>query len=63
MSATQRKPEDVVPVPQQALEKVRRVLRAIAAGEPVDNAQAAAEAAHALAALPPAPLRESRYVA
>jgi hypothetical protein len=41
-------------VAESAIEKVRAVLRAVAAGEPVDNPSAAAEAAYALAALPPA---------
>ena len=40
-------------VQEEALEKVVAVLRQVAAGEPVDTAAAAAEAAHALAALPP----------
>jgi hypothetical protein len=53
-----RKSESVVPVTQQALDKVRAVLRAVAAGEPVDNASAAAAAAYALAALPPSPRQE-----
>jgi hypothetical protein len=57
-----RKPESVVLVTQQAIDKVREVLRAVAAGEPVDNASCAAQAAYALAALPPAP-RETRHVA
>lgn len=53
---------DDVLVAADALEQVREVLRAVAAGEPVDNAQAAAQAAHALASLPPAP-RPARFVA
>ena len=62
MSTTQREADQVVAVPEGALEQVRALLRAVAAGEPIDNAQAAAQAAHALAALPPAPRRE-RFVA
>jgi hypothetical protein len=57
-----RKNESVVLVTQQAIEKVREVLRAVAAGEPVDNASAAAAAAYALAALPPSP-RQERLIA
>jgi hypothetical protein len=57
-----RKTDSVVPVTQQALDKVREVLRAVAAGEPVDNASAAAAAAYALAALPPSP-RQERLIA
>jgi len=60
--STEREKAQVVPVAADALEQVRVLLRAVAAGEPVDNAQVAAQAAHALAALPPAPLRE-RFVA
>jgi hypothetical protein len=45
-------------VTQQALAMVREVLRAVAAGEPVDNASCAAQAAYALAALPPSPRQE-----
>ena len=41
-------------VPETAIAKVRAVLRAVAGGVPVDTPVAAAEAAHALAALPPA---------
>lgn len=62
MSATRREADQVVPVPERALEKVRELLRAVAAGEAVDNAQAAAQAAHALAALPPGPRRQ-KFVA
>lgn len=40
-------------VPSQALDRARDVLRQVAAGEPVDTPAAAAEAARALAALPP----------
>jgi hypothetical protein len=43
-----------VTVSGSAVDMVRAVLRAVAAGEPVDNPCAAAEAAYALAALPPA---------
>jgi hypothetical protein len=53
-----RKTDSVVLVTQQAIDKVREVLRAVAAGEPVDNASAAAAAAYALAALPPSPRLE-----
>jgi hypothetical protein len=63
MTTVMRRAESVIPVSQQALEKAREVLRAVAAGEPVDNAQAAAQAAYALAALPPAPRQEIAYVA
>lgn len=49
-------------VTQQAVDMVRDVLRAVAAGEPVDNAQCAAQAAYALAALPPSP-RQDQLVA
>jgi hypothetical protein len=57
-----RKPDSLVPVTRQALDKARAVLRAVAAGEPVDNASAAAAAAYALAALPPSP-RQERLIA
>jgi hypothetical protein len=57
-----RKNESVVLVTQQAIDKVREVLRAVAAGEPVDNPSAAAAAAYALAALPPSP-RQERLIA
>jgi hypothetical protein len=49
-------------VTQQAIDMVREVLRGVAAGEPVDNAQSAAQAAYALAALPPSP-RQDQLVA
>ncbi len=62
MTTVVKKADSVVLVPAQALDKVREVLRAVAAGEPVDNAGSAALAAYALAALPPAPRREA-YVA
>lgn len=62
MTTVVKKQDSVVMVPTHALDKVREVLRAVAAGEPVDNAQSATLAAYALAALPPAPRRE-RYVA
>jgi len=62
MTTVVKNPDSVVLVPRQALDKVREVLRAVAAGEPVDNPSSAALAAYALAALPPAPRRE-RYVA
>ena len=58
MTTIVRKPESVVSVTQQAIDKVREVLRLVAAGEPVDNASCAAQAAYALAALPPSPRRE-----
>lgn len=58
MTTVLRKTESVVLVTQQAIDKVREVLRAVAAGEPVDNASAAAAAAYALAALPPSPRQE-----
>jgi hypothetical protein len=45
-------------VTERAVEMVREVLRAVAAGEPVDNAACAAQAAYALAALPPSPRHE-----
>jgi hypothetical protein len=63
MTTVVKKTESVVPVPAQALDKVREVLRAVAAGEPVDNPSAAAAAAYALAALPPTPRREMYVVA
>jgi hypothetical protein len=62
MTTIVRKPESVVLVTAQAIDKVREVLRLVAAGEPVDNASAAAQAAHALAALPPSP-RQEKHVA
>jgi hypothetical protein len=62
MTTVLRKPDSVVLVTQQAIDKVRGVLRAVAAGEPVDNASAAAQAAYALAALPPS-LRREQHVA
>lgn len=62
MTTVVKKQDSVVPVPTQALDRVREVLRAVAAGEPVDDARSAALAAYALAALPPAPRREM-YVA
>ena len=49
-----KKQDSTVPVTQQALDKVREVLRAVAAGEPVDTPTYAALAAYALAGLPPA---------
>ena len=49
-------------VTQQAVDMVREVLRAVAAGERVDNAACAAQAAYALAALPPSP-RQERLIA
>lgn len=58
MTTVLRKQDSVVPVPRQALDKVRELLRAIAAGDPVDNASVAAQAAYALAALPPSPRQE-----
>ncbi|HUR50826.1 MAG TPA: hypothetical protein VMZ11_01760 [Mycobacteriales bacterium] len=58
MTTVLRKPERVVLVTQQAVDMVREVLRAVAAGEPVDNASTAAQAAYALAALPPSPRQE-----
>lgn len=63
MTNVVRKPDSVVLVTQQAIDKVREVLRAVAAGEPVDNASAAAQAAYALAALPPSPRQERLHVA
>ena len=60
MTDVVRKADSVVPVPLTALDKAREVLRAVAAGEPVDNAQAAALAAYALAALPPQHRPEQR---
>jgi hypothetical protein len=57
-----RKRESTVLVTQQAIDMVREVLRGVAAGEPVDNAQSAAQAAYALAALPPPP-RQDQLVA
>jgi hypothetical protein len=57
-----RKRESTVLVTQQAVDMVRDVLRAVAAGEPVDNASCAAQAAYALAALPPSP-RQERLIA
>ncbi|HTL22866.1 MAG TPA: hypothetical protein VL281_02415 [Mycobacteriales bacterium] len=62
MTTVLRKTDSVVLVTQQAIDKVREVLRAVAAGEPVDNASAAAAAAYALAALPPSP-RQERLIA
>jgi hypothetical protein len=62
MTTIVRKQESVVLVTQQAIDKVREVLRAVAAGEPVDNASCAAQAAYALAALPPSP-RQERLIA
>jgi hypothetical protein len=62
MTTVVKRQDSVVLVPAQALEKVREVLRAVAAGEPVDNASAATLAAYALAALPPAQ-RQASYVA
>ena len=50
-------------LPDPALDEVRAVLRAVAAGEPVDNAFAAAQAARALAALPPAVPAQGRQSA
>lgn len=47
-------PAAVIAVPAQAIDQVRAVLRAVAGGEPVDSPFAEAEAAYALAALPPA---------
>lgn len=47
-------PAAVIEVPAGAIAQVRAVLGAVAGGEPVDNPFAAAEAAYALAALPPA---------
>ena len=58
MTTVMRKPESVVVVTQQSLDKVRELLRAVAAGEPVDNASCAAQAAYALAALPPSPRQD-----
>lgn len=52
------KNDNLVPVSAEALDKVRALLRAIAAGDPVDNATVAAQAAYALAALPPSPRHE-----
>lgn len=52
MTTVMRKTDSLVSVPQQALERVREVLRAVAAGDPVDDAASAAQAAYALAALP-----------
>ena len=60
MTTVLRKPETVVLVTQQAIDKVREILRAVAAGEPVDNATAATQAAYALAALPDSPSQEQR---
>ena len=62
MTTVVRKPESVVPVPEQALAKAREVLRLVAAGEPVDTPTCAALAAYALAALPPSP-RQERLIA
>jgi hypothetical protein len=62
MTTAMRKAESTVPVTQQALDKARAILRAVAAGEPVDTAGMATLAAYALAALPPAP-RVEKYVA
>lgn len=42
-----------VTLPFEALERAQAVLRAVALGEPVDTPAAAAEAARALASLPP----------
>jgi hypothetical protein len=58
MTTVIRKTDSVALVPEQALEKVREVLRLVAAGEPVDTPSYAALAAYALAALPPSPRRE-----
>lgn len=52
MTSLMQNDQDVA-VPAQALDQVRDVLRQVAAGDPVDTPAAAAEAAHALAALPP----------
>ena len=60
MTDVVRKSDTVVPVPVLALDKVREVLRAVAAGDPVDTPQAAALAAYALAALPPQHRLEQR---
>jgi hypothetical protein len=57
-----RKSESTVLVTQQAVGMVREVLRAVATGERVDNAACAAQAAYALAALPPSP-RQGELVA
>ena len=54
-------PDPVITGP--VLDEVRAVLRAVAAGEPVDNAFAAAQAARALAALPPAVPAQGRQTA
>lgn len=59
MSTAFREDIVLVQVPEPALNKVRAVLRAVAAGEPVDTPSAAAEAAYALAALPPSDGRTS----
>lgn len=53
MNATVTETGIDVLVPKSAIDKVRAVLRAVAAGEPVDTPSVAAQAAHALAALPP----------
>jgi hypothetical protein len=62
MTTVIRKAETTVPVTQQALDKARTILRAVAAGEPVDTASMATLAAYALAALP-TPRRAERFVA
>jgi hypothetical protein len=58
MTTVMGRRDSVVPVTQQAIDQVRELLRAVAAGEPVDNAACAAKAAYALAALPPSPRQE-----
>lgn len=52
MTSLMHEDQDVT-VPTHALDQAREVLRQVAAGDPVDTPAAAAEAARALAALPP----------
>jgi hypothetical protein len=52
MTSLMQDDQDVT-VPTSALEQAREVLRQVALGDPVDTPAAAAEAARALAALPP----------